>query len=79
MIYGINETEKSSYTTGTMRKLAEIQVEAEKLSVEEQIELAQRLLDHARRARGGEEALLSEALLAKEWLREDEDQAWASL
>lgn len=62
-----------------MRKLADIQEEAEKLSVEEQIELAHRLLYHARRARGGQEALLSKAVLARDWLTEEEDHAWASL
>lgn len=58
-----------------MRKLADIQEEAEKLSVDEQVELAHRLLDHARRTRGREKALLSEAVLARDWVTEQDERA----
>lgn len=32
-----------------------------------------------RKSRGGETALLSEAVLARDWLRPEEDEAWADL
>ncbi|KAA0228720.1 DUF2281 domain-containing protein [Fimbriimonadia bacterium ATM] len=59
--------------------LKELQRQADALKPEEQIQLAAYLLAKARKVRAGEEALLSELVLAKDWLRPEEDQAWANL
>lgn len=62
-----------------MRDLKEFQKQADALGPEEQIQLAAYLLAKARKLKVGEEALLSEAVLAKDWLRPEEDRAWANL
>lgn len=59
--------------------LKELQKQADALNPEEQALLAQYLLAKARKLKIGEAALLSEAVLAKDWLRPEEDQAWANL
>ncbi len=52
---------------------------ADKLPLAEQVQLAEYLLAKARPISVGEEALLTEPLLAKDWLKPEEDAAWASL
>jgi len=52
---------------------------ADKLTPAQQIQLAEYLIAKARPIAMGEEALLSESLLARDWLRPEEDLAWASL
>lgn len=52
---------------------------ADKLTPEQQLQLAEYLIAKARPIGVGEEALISESLLAKDWLRPEEDLAWASL
>jgi hypothetical protein len=49
------------------------------LTPAQQLQLAEYLLAKARPISVGEEALLSESLLAKDWLRPEEDVAWANL
>jgi hypothetical protein len=62
-----------------MRDLKAIQKEAEALQPEEQVQLAHYLLERVKKLKAGEEALLSEALLARDWLRPEEDEAWRDL
>ena len=62
-----------------LRDLKELQKQADALKPEEQIQLATYLLAKAKKLKVGEESLLSEEVLAKDWLRPEEDQAWANL
>ncbi|HEY3779957.1 MAG TPA: hypothetical protein VGL56_02660 [Fimbriimonadaceae bacterium] len=62
-----------------LRKLKELQEGANALPREEQIQLALYLLSKTRTLEAGAEALLSEASLAKDWLRPEEEQTWANL
>ena len=59
--------------------LARLKKEAEDLRPEDQLELANYLLARARSKQISDEALLSEKILARDWLSPEEDQAWASL
>ena len=52
---------------------------ADRLTPAQQLELAEYLIAKARPMAVSEEAHLSESLLAKDWLRPEEDLAWASL
>jgi len=52
---------------------------ADKLTPAQQLQLAEYLIAKARPSTVSEEALLSESLLAKDWLRPEEDLAWANL
>jgi len=52
---------------------------ADKLTPAQQLQLAEYLIAKARPSRVSEEALLSESLLAEDWLRPEEDLAWANL
>jgi len=62
-----------------MRDLKDLQQWADQLSPIEQLELARYLLKKANPFAISEEALLTEAVLAKDWLRPEEDVAWANL
>ena len=62
-----------------LRDLEEIEKLADELSPAQQLQLAEYLFAKARGTKIGEEALLSEPLLAKDWLRPEEDLAWANL
>lgn len=59
--------------------LRDLQKQADSLKPAEQIELAKYLLAKAAQPGVTEEALLTEAVLAKDWLRPEEDKAWANL
>ena len=52
---------------------------ADELTPAQQLQLAKYLFAKARATKIGEEALLNESLLAKDWLRPEEDLAWANL
>jgi len=52
---------------------------ADQLTPVQQLQLAEYRLAKARPIAVGEEALLSESMLAKDWLRPEEDLAWANL
>jgi hypothetical protein len=52
---------------------------ANELTPAQQLQGAQYLLSKARQRIPGEEALVSESVLAKDWLRPEEDRAWANL
>ena len=52
---------------------------ADKLTPAQQLQLAEYLLRKSPLGKVNEEALLSEAILAKDWLRPEEDLAWANL
>ena len=54
--------------------VAQLQEELSKLTAQEKLALADRLVREAQSA--GEPALLSEATLAKDWNRAEEDAAW---
>lgn len=62
-----------------MRDLSNVKQLVDKLTPGQQLELAEYLAAKSKRKGVGEEALLSEAVLAKDWLRPEEDRAWASL
>jgi hypothetical protein len=62
-----------------IRDLEDMQKLADKLTPAQQLQLAEYLIAKARPSTVSEEALLSESLLAKDWLRPEEDLAWANL
>ena len=62
-----------------MRDLKNVQKLADGLTPEQQLELARYLLAKAGPMTRCEEAMLSEAVLAKDWLRPEEDRAWSNL
>ena len=62
-----------------IRDLTNIKQLADELTPTQQIELAEYLLRKSPLGKVNEEALLSEAILAKDWLRPEEDLAWANL
>jgi len=62
-----------------IRDLEEMQKLADKLTPAQQLQLAEYLIAKARSNSVSEETLLSESLLAKDWLRPEEDLVWASL
>ena len=61
--------------------VAQLQEELSKLTAQEKLALADRLVREAARETrsAGETALLSEAALAKDWNRAEEDAAWQHL
>jgi hypothetical protein len=63
----------------SQRDLKELQQRMDALPRAEQLELALYLLHRNDRTEVNPEALLSEAALAKDWLRPEEDKAWANL
>jgi hypothetical protein len=62
-----------------IRNLEEMQKLADELTPRQQLQLAEYLMAKARPVAVSDEALISEALLAEDWLRPEEDLAWASL
>ncbi len=62
-----------------LRDFEELRHLADELTASQQLQLAEYLLAKARPTRLSDEALLTEELLAKEWLRPEEDLAWATL
>jgi len=59
--------------------LTNINLLADELTPTQQVELAEYLSSKTELGNVSEEASLSEAVMAKDWLRPEEDLAWANL
>jgi hypothetical protein len=62
-----------------VQKLTDVQHLADELTPAQQLKLAEYLLAKTRKRKLSEEMILSESLLSKDWLRPEEDLAWANL